>query len=54
MRDKSKRAQPAKQPPAVVKIKFAAIKEYLPENATEKEASEYILEALEFWRDHRE
>ena len=54
MRDKSKRAQPAKQPPVVVKIKFAAIKEYLPENATEKEASEYILEALEFWRDHRE
>lgn len=53
MRDKSKRAQPAKQPPAIIKIKFAAIKEYLPENATEKEAPEYILEALEFWRDHK-
>lgn len=53
MRDKSKRAHPVKKAPTIVKIKFSALKEYLPENATEKEASEYILKALEFWRDYK-
>lgn len=53
MRDKTKRAKPVKQAPAVVKIKFSALKEYLPENTTEKDAAEYILKALEFWRDHQ-